>query len=95
MNRLSLTAVQLECIDFIRARLSQSEVAPSYDEMKDALGLKSKSCVHRLVVALETRGAIRRIPQSARTIQLVTPSDKYQRGYEAGYSAALKKQRAQ
>ena len=61
-----LTRKQHELLLFIHKRLSADGVSPSFDEMKEALGLASKSGVHRLVSALEERGFIRRLPHRAR-----------------------------
>lgn len=66
-----LTKKQYELLLFIRDRLSQSGVSPSFDEMKEALKLKSKSGVHRLITALEERGFIRRLPHRARALEVV------------------------
>ena len=66
-----LTRKQYELLRFISERLKESGVPPSFDEMKDALGLKSKSGVHRLVTALEERGFIRRLPNRARAIEVI------------------------
>ena len=57
-----LTRKQLELLRFIHERLKESGVPPSFDEMKDALDLRSKSGIHRLIIALEERGFIRRLP---------------------------------
>ena len=57
-----LTAKQHELIRFIQERLEETGISPSFEEMKDALDLKSKSGVHRLISALEERGFIRRLP---------------------------------
>jgi repressor LexA len=65
-----LTKKQYELLLFIRDRLSQSGVSPSFDEMKEALKLKSKSGVHRLITALEERGFIRRLPHRARALEV-------------------------
>lgn len=62
-----LTAKQQELLDYLRL----CERAPSFEEMKNALGLKSKYGVHRLISALEERGYIRRIPNRARCIEIV------------------------
>lgn len=73
---LSLTAKQAELLDFIEAMtLQNGGVAPSYEEMKCALGLKSKSGIHRMVLALEERGHIRRLREKARTIEVVRNQD--------------------
>ena len=66
-----LTRKQLELLDFINTRLKQDGVPPSFDEMKEALDLKSKSGIHRLVTALEERGFIRRLAHRARAIEIV------------------------
>lgn len=66
-----LTAKQRELLLFINQRLSATGVSPSFDEMKDALRLKSKSGIHRLVSGLEERGFIRRLPHRARALEVV------------------------
>ncbi len=66
-----LTRKQLELLDFIRQRLEADGVPPSFDEMKDALDLKSKSGIHRLITALEERGFIRRLAHRARALEIV------------------------
>lgn len=66
-----LTAKQRELLLFIDARLKQDGVSPSFDEMREALDLKSKSGVHRLISALEERGFIRRLPNRARALEVV------------------------
>jgi repressor LexA len=66
-----LTHKQHELLRFIHARLKQDGVPPSFDEMKDALDLRSKSGIHRLIMALEERGFIRRLPNRARAIEVV------------------------
>lgn len=66
-----LTRKQHELICFIDDRLSQSGVSPSFEEMKDALDLKSKSGVHRLISALEERGFLRRLPNRARALEVL------------------------
>ncbi|MBM3511103.1 MAG: transcriptional repressor LexA [Alphaproteobacteria bacterium] len=66
-----LTKKQYELLLFIRDRLSQSGISPSFDEMKEALKLKSKSGVHRLITALEERGFIRRLPHRARALEVM------------------------
>ncbi len=66
-----LTRKQLELLDFIRQRLDQDGVPPSFDEMKDALDLKSKSGIHRLITALEERGFIRRLAHRARALEIL------------------------
>lgn len=66
-----LTKKQHELICFINDRLEASGVSPSFEEMKDALDLKSKSGVHRLISALEERGFLRRLPNRARALEVL------------------------
>ncbi|MFC4292181.1 transcriptional repressor LexA [Sphingorhabdus arenilitoris] len=66
-----LTAKQNELLRFIHERLEEGGVSPSFEEMKDALNLKSKSGVHRLIGALEERGFIRRLPNRARALEIL------------------------
>ncbi len=66
-----LTSKQHELLMFIHARLSRTGVSPSFDEMREALDLKSKSGVHRLISALEERKFIRRLPNRARALEIV------------------------
>ena len=66
-----LTRKQFELLRFIHERLKESGVPPSFDEMKDALDLRSKSGIHRLITALEERGFIRRMPNRARAIEVI------------------------
>ena len=66
-----LTAKQRELLQYIDGPLKQSGVSPSFDEMREALDLKSKSGVHRLTSALEERGFIRRLPNRARALEVV------------------------
>lgn len=70
-----LTRKQLELLLFINERLKESGVPPSFDEMKDALDLKSKSGIHRLITALEERGFIRRLPNRARALEVIKMPD--------------------
>ena len=82
-----LTRKQLELLDFIQKRLSVDGVPPSFDEMKDALDLKSKSGIHRLITALEERGFIRRLAHRARAIEIVKLPDAMARpGFNTGFS---------
>lgn len=71
-----LTAKQHQLLVFIQERLAENGVSPSFDEMKDALGLKSKSGVHRLVNALEERGFIRRMANRARALEVIKMPEK-------------------
>src|SRR5215475_9295452 len=66
-----LTRKQFELLRFINERLKEAGVPPSFDEMKDALDLRSKSGIHRLITALEERGFIRRLPNRARAIEVI------------------------
>lgn len=66
-----LTRKQHELICFISDRLAETGVSPSFEEMKEALDLKSKSGVHRLISALEERGFIRRLPNRARALEIL------------------------
>jgi len=66
-----LTAKQRELLLFIDQRLGETGISPSFDEMREALDLKSKSGVHRLISALEERGFIRRLPNRARALEVV------------------------
>jgi repressor LexA len=66
-----LTRKQLELLLFINERLKEEGVPPSFEEMKEALNLQSKSGVHRLIVALEERGFLKRMPNRARALEVV------------------------
>ena len=66
-----LTAKQRELLSYIDQRLKASGVSPSFDEMREALDLRSKSGVHRLISALEERQFIRRLPNRARALEVV------------------------
>ncbi len=66
-----LTRKQHELLIFINARLGANGIAPSFDEMKDALNLRSKSGIHRLISGLEERGFIRRLPHRARALEVL------------------------
>ena len=66
-----LTAKQKELLLLIRDRLAEDGVPPSFDEMKTALGLRSKSGIHRLITGLEERGFIRRLPHRARALEII------------------------
>ena len=80
-----LTKKQLELLRFIHDRMSKEGVPPSFDEMKDALSLASKSGIHRLISALEERGYIRRLANRARAIEIVRLPD----GLETGKRSVL------
>lgn len=66
-----LTQKQYELLKFIHERLKEAGVPPSFEEMKDALDLRSKSGIHRLITALEERGFIRRLPNRARALEVL------------------------
>jgi repressor LexA len=66
-----LTRKQYDLLHFIHRRLQRDGVPPSFDEMKDALDLRSKSGIHRLITALEERGFIRRLPHRARALEII------------------------
>ena len=66
-----LTAKQHELLLFIQRKLEETGISPSFEEMKDALDLKSKSGVHRLISALEERGFLRRLPNRARALEVI------------------------
>ncbi|MBB4615603.1 transcriptional repressor LexA [Novosphingobium taihuense] len=70
-----LTRKQHELLSFIQVRLEESGISPSFEEMKEALDLKSKSGVHRLISALEERGFIRRLPNRARALEVIRQPD--------------------
>ena len=73
-----LTRKQHELIRFIQTRLEESGVSPSFEEMKEALDLTSKSGVHRLISALEERGFIRRLPNRARALEVLKQPEDVQ-----------------
>ena len=66
-----LTRKQYELLVFIEKSLRETGISPSYDEMKDALALRSKSGIHRLITGLEERGFIRRLPHRARALEVL------------------------
>jgi repressor LexA len=72
-----LTKKQIELLRFIHERLQENGVPPSFDEMKEALDLKSKSGIHRLILALEERGFIRRLPNRARALEVIRLPDAH------------------
>jgi len=75
-----LTAKQKELLMFIHERIQDCGVPPSFDEMKEALDLRSKSGIHRLITALEERGFIRRLPHRARALEVIKLPDVAMRG---------------
>src|SRR5690606_20262435 len=74
-NLIMLTQKQRQLLVFIDSRLQETGVSPSFDEMKEALSLKSKSGIHRLITALEERGFIRRLPHRARALEILRLPD--------------------
>ena len=84
-----LTRKQLELLRFINERLKESGVPPSFDEMKDALDLRSKSGIHRLITALEERGFIRRLPNRARAIEVIKLPDTGTGGGRRGFTPSV------
>jgi len=88
-----LTPKQKELLLFIHERLKEAGVPPSYDEMKEALDLRSKSGIHRLITALEERGFIRRLPHRARALEILklperSQAERYPQA-EKGFSPAI------
>ena len=81
-----LTRKQFELLRFIHERLTEAGVPPSFDEMKDALDLRSKSGIHRLITALEERGFIRRLPNRARAIEVIKLPESVGHGIGNGRS---------
>ena len=79
-----LTRKQFELLRFINERLKEAGVPPSFDEMKDALDLRSKSGIHRLITALEERGFIRRLPNRARAIEVIKLPESVAQGVGGG-----------
>ena len=73
-----LTKKQLDLLEFIHKRVQRDGVSPSFDEMKEALDLRSKSGIHRLITALEERGFIRRLAHRARALEIVKLPDSMQ-----------------
>src|SRR5262252_5491492 len=81
-----LTRKQFELLRFIHERLKEAGVPPSFDEMKDALDLRSKSGIHRLITALEERGFIRRLPNRARAIEVIKQPEGFGAGRARGFT---------
>src|SRR5438105_13045288 len=91
-SRTMLTRKQHELLMFIHERVRETGVPPSFDEMKDALDLKSKSGIHRLITALEERGFIRRLPNRARAIEVIKLPDAVNHGFSGrarGFTPSL------
>jgi repressor LexA len=75
-----LTRKQMDLLEFIHSRMQKDGVPPSFDEMKEALNLRSKSGIHRLITALEERGFIRRLPHRARALEIIRLPDTIDKG---------------
>ena len=87
-----LTRKQHELLMFIHERIKESGVSPSFDEMKEALDLASKSGIHRLITALEERGFLRRLPHRARALEVVKLPQQATTSAPAGGRQAFKPQ---
>ncbi|MGK2910673.1 MAG: transcriptional repressor LexA [Sphingobium sp.] len=83
-----LTTKQHELLVFIQTRLEEGGVSPSFEEMKDALDLRSKSGIHRLINALEERGFIRRLPNRARALEVMKLPEGMERTRKAAATLA-------
>lgn len=81
-----LTKKQLELLKFIDKRVQRDGIPPSFDEMKEALDLRSKSGIHRLITALEERGFIRRLAHRARALEIIKLPDAMAGGTAVGKS---------
>src|SRR5512144_1025688 len=84
-----LTRKQFELLRFIHERLKEAGVPPSFDEMKDALDLRSKSGIHRLISALEERGFIRRLPNRARAVEVIKLPESVAPGRARGFTPSV------
>lgn len=80
---IGLTSQQKRLLDFLRGRIASSGICPSYEEMAEHLGLASKSGINRLIVALERRKMLRRVPGSYRSIEVLGASDPIDAAREA------------
>lgn len=85
---LMLTSKQQELLKFIDRRLEEGGVSPSFEEMKEALDLRSKSGIHRLISALEERGFIRRLPNRARALEVIKLPDGLEKARTAAKASA-------
>ncbi|MDP0927485.1 transcriptional repressor LexA [Paracoccus onubensis] len=84
-----LTKKQIQLLEFISRRMARDGVPPSFDEMKEALDLRSKSGIHRLVTALEERGFIRRLPHRARALEILRLPDTLAQADRNGSSGSF------
>ncbi|MEJ0012900.1 MAG: transcriptional repressor LexA [Bauldia sp.] len=82
-----LTRKQYELLVFVHGRLKETGIPPSFDEMKDALDLRSKSGIHRLIKALEERGFIKRLPNRARALEVIRLPESMQQAAVAAAPA--------
>jgi repressor LexA len=83
-----LTKKQKDLLLFIHERMSDGEIAPSFDEMRDALNLKSKSGIHRLITGLVERGYLERLPHRARALEVKKLPEGYAKGGDTSKAAA-------
>ena len=83
-----LTKKQRDLLLFIHERVEAGDIAPSFDEMRDALGLKSKSGIHRLITALVERGYLERLPNRARALKILKLPENYNKAAENDNAAA-------
>lgn len=74
---MGLTRKHRDCYELIKRYIAEKGVPPSFDEMKDGLGLKSKSGIHRIISSLEERGLIRRLHNRARAIEIIDPGKNF------------------
>ena len=88
MGAVMLTKKQKELLDYLTTHAEKHDVPPSFDEMRDALGLASKSGIHRLVSGLEERGYIRRLANRARAIEILKPVNAAADAIGRGVTAA-------
>jgi len=84
-----LTRKQHELLTFINRHLEQHGISPSFDEMKEALNLRSKSGIHRLITALEERGFLRRMPHRARALEVLKLPDAASVGGHRGFRPSV------
>lgn len=89
-----LTEKQKQLLFFIHERVQESGVPPSFDEMKEALALRSKSGIHRLISALEERGFIRRLPHRARALEILRLPNEPAAEITPGEAQAARKARS-
>ena len=75
-----LTKKQKELFDYLKEYISNNQISPSFEEMKEAVNLKSKSGIHRLISSLEERGFIKRLKHKARAMEIVDKEIKYLTG---------------